>query len=141
MVRGRVAAPPRGAARGAAATRRSVTAQVAWGNRSACQLRLDRGEDAFDDAERCLWLAPAYAKGYLRMGGAEWRLGRRADARASYEAGLAVEPENERLKEELARLRTRPDTAPRVAAQQAMSFAARIISPTNRGDAAALGRG
>ena len=54
------------------------TEATTWSNRSATLLQLDRAEDAFDDAERCLWLDPAFGKGYLRRGAAEWRLGRRA---------------------------------------------------------------
>ena len=64
------------------------TEATTWSNRSATLLQLDRAEDAFDDAERCLWLDPAFGKGYLRRGAAEWRrlrdqctAGRRADLR------------------------------------------------------------
>ena len=89
--------------------------------------RLD--EDAFDDAERCLWLDPAFGKGYLRRGAAGGRLGRRADARASYEAGLKQDPGNVRLMEELARCEARADTEPAQAARAAV-FRTMLVSPS-----------
>ena len=105
------------------------TEATTWSNRSATLLQLDRAEDAFDDAERCLWLDPAFGKGYLRRGAAEWRLGRRADARASYEAGLRADPGNVRLMEELARCEARADTEPAQAARAAVSRTM-LVSPS-----------
>ena len=105
------------------------TEATTWSNRSATLLQLDRAEDAFDDAERCLWLDPAFGKGYLRRGAAEWRLGRRADARASYEAGLKQDPGNVRLMEELARCEARADTEPAQAARAAV-FRTMLVSPS-----------
>ena len=105
------------------------TEATTWSNRSATLLQLDRAEDAFDDAERCLWLDPAFGKGYLRRGAAEWRLGRRADARASYEAGLKRDPGNVRLMEELARCEARADTEPAQAARAAV-FRTMLVSPS-----------
>ena len=100
-----------------------------WSNRSATLLQLDQAEDAYDDAERCLWLDPSFGKGYLRRGAAEWRLGRRADARASYEAGLKADPGNARLAEELARCQARADTEPAQAARAAV-YRTMLVSPS-----------
>lgn len=103
---------------------------VAYASRSACWLRLKRAEDALDDADRCILLCPTYAKGYMRRGGAECHLGRAADARATYEAGLAVaQPGDDR--ERLVRdhrhlLARRNDTSPRGAARAAMYRTLRV---------------
>ncbi|KAJ8601677.1 hypothetical protein CTAYLR_007459 [Chrysophaeum taylorii] len=106
---------------------RDPSNHIAYANRSACWLRLERAEEAIDDAERCVLLSPRFAKGYLRKGAAEWKLGRVADARASYEAGMAmVDPSDDRLEREHRRLAQRSDTSARGAARAAMYRTLRV---------------
>ena len=93
---------------------------LALGNRSACWLRWERYDEALGDAVRCVALNPRYAKGYLRRGAAEWKMGRVADARASYEDGLRVDPRDERLLREYRKVAARDDSSFQGAARAAM---------------------
>jgi len=64
---------------------------VLYSNRSAAYLALgDAKSKAFKDAERCVALAPTWAKGYSRLGAAEHALGRFAKAQESYKRALAL---------------------------------------------------
>lgn len=96
------------------------TSHLAWGNRSTCWLRLNRAEEALDDAERAVSALTTYTRGYLRKGAAEWKLGRHADARATFELGLEVDPHDERIRHELARLVQRHETSLHAAARTAV---------------------
>ena len=63
---------------------------------------LGKFEEALEDAERCVKLAPKWGKGYGRKGAALTGLGQGGEAVKAYLAGLAVEPESEALREGLA---------------------------------------
>lgn len=109
---------------------RDPSNHVAYANRSVCRLRLKLYEEALDDAERCVMLAPEYAKGYVRRGAAEYSLGRYADARATYEAGLIKCPGNETLERAHRKLRYRNGSTPREAARE-VAFQAVSEDPGN----------
>ncbi|KAL7692885.1 putative DnaJ domain, tetratricopeptide-like helical domain superfamily [Plasmopara halstedii] len=71
---------------------------VYYSNRSAAYLAMgDARGKALKDAERCIDLKPDWWKGYSRKGAAEHALQRFDAARATYYAGLKLEPENESL--------------------------------------------
>ena len=96
---------------------------IFYSNRSACHGSLDDGEKALRDADRCVALAPDYAKGHSRRGTALFLVGRCVarpllpwwarrglahdgghfsargypEALAAAEAGLALEPRSEAL--------------------------------------------
>ena len=63
-----------------------------YGNRSACRCAAGDHDAALADAEECIRLSPAWAKGYVRKGAALHGLYRFDDAVAAYEHGLTHEP-------------------------------------------------
>ena len=68
------------------------TSAPAWGNRSAARLKRGRAADALADAVAAIAARRDYVRGYERQGAALEALGRMAEARAAYAAGLAVAP-------------------------------------------------
>ncbi|KAJ0405970.1 hypothetical protein P43SY_005536 [Pythium insidiosum] len=71
---------------------------VYWSNRSAAYLAMgDERSNALRDAERCIALRPEWWKGYSRKGAAEHALGRFDAARATYQLGLKLDPDNASL--------------------------------------------
>jgi len=71
---------------------------VFFSNRSAANLKLLRTSDAVEDARHCVRLAPEFAKGYSRLGGALWGDRQLAEAVKAFDDGLKLEPENEVMK-------------------------------------------
>ncbi|KAJ1461062.1 hypothetical protein M885DRAFT_508618 [Pelagophyceae sp. CCMP2097] len=63
-------------------------------NRSFVLLRLGRAEEALEDAERCVEVAPGFGKGYTRVAQALDRLGRRRDALTACIRALELDPED-----------------------------------------------
>ena len=70
-------------------------------NRSAAHLGAASYEDAIADAEKCIQLAPTFAKGYGRKAAALWKQNRLADAARAYEAGLQEMPADAALARDL----------------------------------------
>ncbi|TYZ63942.1 hypothetical protein PybrP1_002909 [[Pythium] brassicae (nom. inval.)] len=71
---------------------------VYFSNRSAAYLAMgDARGKALRDAERCIELRPEWWKGYSRKGAAEHALLRFDAARATYNRGLALDPDNASL--------------------------------------------
>ena len=65
---------------------------VLYSNRSGAYASLGNGADALHDADRCLDIAPQWAKGYGRKGAAFIVLGKYKEAIKAYKAGLEIEP-------------------------------------------------
>lgn len=71
---------------------------VYYSNRSAAFLAMgDARGKALKDAERCIELRPDWWKGYSRKGAAEHALQRFDAARATYNEGLKLDPDNASL--------------------------------------------
>ncbi|TDH67457.1 hypothetical protein CCR75_005965 [Bremia lactucae] len=71
---------------------------VYYSNRSAAYLAMgDARGKALKDAEKCIDLKPTWWKGYSRKGAAEHALQRYDAARATYNEGLKLEPDNASL--------------------------------------------
>jgi len=70
------------------------TAHTVWGNRSLVRLKLNRFDDAAADALRATHLAPAWAKGWARLGAAERARGRPVQSALAYRQALRLEPKN-----------------------------------------------
>lgn len=70
---------------------------VLYSNRSAAYMKTDSKSKALKDAERCVELAPEWAKGYNRLGVAQQSLKRFDAAMDSFKKGLQLEPSNTTL--------------------------------------------
>lgn len=78
---------------------------VLYSNRSAAYAKAGKYDLSLTDGEKTVELNPTWAKGYSRKAAALAYLGRIAESKATYEAGLAIEPNNAQLKEGLADLK------------------------------------
>ena len=57
---------------------------------------------ALEDADACIKLNANFAKGYSRKGLAQFNLSKLAEAKATYQQGLTVDPANQQCKDGLA---------------------------------------
>lgn len=67
---------------------------VLYSNRSACYASLKNFGKALKDAEKCVEINSTWAKGYNRVGAAQYGLGNLDDAQASYSKALELDPAN-----------------------------------------------
>jgi len=72
---------------------------IFYSNRSACYASLGQYREALEDGEKCVKLAPDWAKGYTRKGLAEFGLGKYEDAAETYKAGMKLSPDDPTFKE------------------------------------------
>ncbi|GFE52881.1 tetratricopeptide repeat-containing protein protein [Babesia ovis] len=70
---------------------------ILYSNRSGAYASLNKFQEALDDATQCVALKPDWPKGYSRKGLALFKLGRMDEARAAYQEGLKIDPNNEPL--------------------------------------------
>jgi tetratricopeptide (TPR) repeat protein len=78
--------------------------RILHSNRSAARLKVGDVQGALMDAEEALRLAPGWSKAFIRKANALETLGRYQEAKRSFEAALAGEPENLTLKENIQRI-------------------------------------
>lgn len=74
---------------------------VLYSNRSACYASLHKYNEALKDAEECVKINPTWAKGYNRVGAAEFGLSKYDEAANAYNKALELEPSNAMAKEGL----------------------------------------
>jgi len=74
-----------------------ATDPVFYSNRSACRAALFEHRAALKDADACILLKPAWAKGQNRRATALYGLGRYGEAEQACDAGLQLEPGNAAL--------------------------------------------
>ncbi|PVH14812.1 uncharacterized protein CXQ87_005088 [Candidozyma duobushaemuli] len=67
---------------------------VLYSNRSACYASLKNFGKALEDAEKCVEINSTWAKGYNRVGAAQYGLGNLDDAQVSYSKALELDPAN-----------------------------------------------
>lgn len=72
-----------------------------WSNRSACYAGLENWEKARDDAKECITVNKTFVKGYFRLATAQRALNELEGAKDTLVRGLAVEPRNADLKQNL----------------------------------------
>ena len=70
---------------------------IIYSNRSAAYMKADSKSKALYDAEKCVQLAPQWAKGYTRLGAAQQSLRRFDAAIDSFKKGIELEPSNKSL--------------------------------------------
>ena len=81
-----------------------ATSHVLYSNRCTAWIALEQYDRAMADADECIRLQPAWAKGHLRRGSVLYRLGALDDAEAALREGLRLEPGSEPIKLELERV-------------------------------------
>lgn len=74
---------------------------VLYSNRSGSYASLKEYGQALKDADECVKINPSWAKGYNRVGGAQFGLGNLEDAQKAYEKCLSLDPSNAQAKEGL----------------------------------------
>ncbi|QLQ78388.1 hypothetical protein HG537_0A06350 [Torulaspora globosa] len=74
---------------------------VLYSNRSACYSSLKRFKEALEDAEECVKISPDWAKGYNRVGAAQFGLGNLEDAEKAYKRALELDGSNKAAKDGL----------------------------------------
>lgn len=67
---------------------------VLYSNRSACYASLKVFNKALEDAEQCVDINNTWAKGYNRVGAAQYGLGNFDDARKAYSKAVELDPSN-----------------------------------------------
>ncbi|OWB55994.1 hypothetical protein B5S28_g1884 [[Candida] boidinii] len=67
---------------------------VLYSNRSACYASKKEFQNALNDAEECVKINPTWAKGYNRVGAAQFGLDELESAEASYKKALELDPSN-----------------------------------------------
>eukprot|EP00192_Tetraselmis_astigmatica_P014768 CAMPEP_0117668424 /NCGR_PEP_ID=MMETSP0804-20121206/11544_1 /TAXON_ID=1074897 /ORGANISM="Tetraselmis astigmatica, Strain CCMP880" /LENGTH=169 /DNA_ID=CAMNT_0005476319 /DNA_START=101 /DNA_END=610 /DNA_ORIENTATION=+ len=72
---------------------------ILFGNRSAALLKLEKAEDAADDARSAVAANPSYVKGYFRLASALAQLDDKSGMRAAAQKGLDLDPANRELQE------------------------------------------
>ncbi|GMK55236.1 hypothetical protein CspeluHIS016_0202920 [Cutaneotrichosporon spelunceum] len=80
---------------------------VYYSNRAAAHGALNQHDKAAEDAARAIDLDPNFAKGYSRLGHAQFSLGEFQKAVDAYEAGLNLEPNNNNMQSSLATAKAR----------------------------------
>ncbi|BEJ16350.1 hypothetical protein CspHIS471_0509550 [Cutaneotrichosporon sp. HIS471] len=80
---------------------------VYYSNRAAAHGALNQHDKAVEDAARAIDLDPKFAKGYSRLGHAQFSLGEFQKAIDAYEAGLKLDPANNNMKSSLATAKVR----------------------------------
>lgn len=77
---------------------------IYYSNRAGAFINSGDFDQGFQDAEKCLELDSKFIKGYLRKGMALERKGSKDQAKAVYQQGLEVDPQNNELKQQLQKL-------------------------------------
>ncbi|CAM4750902.1 unnamed protein product [Rotaria magnacalcarata] len=85
---------------------------ILYSNRSAAYAKLENYENAIKDAEQCIKIKPDFIKGYTRKASVLAFLKRYDDAIKVYEAGLAIDPNNQQIITELEAARKSAAEAP-----------------------------
>ncbi|GME85561.1 unnamed protein product [Ambrosiozyma monospora] len=67
---------------------------VLYSNRSACYTSIHKYNEALKDAQECVKINPTWAKGYNRVGAAQFGLKDLESAKVSYEKALDLDPSN-----------------------------------------------
>merc|ERR1711998_456758 len=74
---------------------------VLFSNRCTAYIALEQYDKAMEDADECVRLQPAWAKGYLRRGSVYFRMGQLEKSEIVLKEGLDLDPGNDALKKEL----------------------------------------
>ncbi|CAI0476852.1 unnamed protein product [Linum tenue] len=79
------------------AIKRNPKDHRAYSNRAACYTKLGAMPEGLKDAEKCIELDPAFAKGYTRKGAIQFFMKEYEKALETYQEGLKHDPQNQEL--------------------------------------------
>ena len=113
-------------------------AKELWSNRAFAYSALSRHEDALQDAQQCIRIAPGFSKGYLRAGRALIALGRHEQAADLLDDAYEKMPQDYALKEAL---EDAVAAAERAASGGGAPAAPTAAAPSTHAPAAAAGSG
>jgi len=85
---------------------------VLYANKSMCELKMGKAEDALNDATKAISLDPAYVKGYYRKASACLHLKSYDESKKWLLAGLEISPNENELKQLLAKTEELSKAAP-----------------------------
>ena len=88
------------------------TDAILLSNRSMCHMSMKNAVEALSDATASIAADSTFAKAYYRKGVALVALNRPLDARATFEAGLALVPNDKSFLEQLQKLQSLPSNSP-----------------------------
>jgi tetratricopeptide (TPR) repeat protein len=112
---------------------------VLYSNRSGAYASAKDFSKAKVDAEKCISLNPSWPKGYTRLGVACHYLKESSDAHDAYTKGLKIDPENQAMKEGLAKVQAeRPPEPPTKRKREGWDDAAPPPPPPSGGPPAKL---
>lgn len=94
-----------------------------FGNRSAVNEMMGKGDEALKDAQSATAIKPEWAKGFFRQGKAFACLKRYRESTTAYEQALSLEPDSKMLKKSVSKARAAELKAKEVAAAKANSDA------------------
>lgn len=117
----------------------NATNHALFGNRSAVNEMLGRGEDALKDAESAITNKPDWAKGYFRKGKALRVLKRYRDSKNAFIEALNIEPDSKVLKKAVdaaSKLEVKMEAEAKAKAEQDAKDAEESKSKGNGGGAA-----
>lgn len=77
----------------------------AYSNRAACYTKLGALSEGLRDAEKCIELDSAFAKGYTRKGTVQFFMKEYEKALKTYQEGLKHDPQNQELLDGVRRYR------------------------------------
>jgi len=80
------------------------TLSILLANRSMCHLKMGSNASALEDASAAIDKDSTYVKAYYRKGMAYLALQKHSDAKAAFQQGLAVKPDDKELAEQLAKV-------------------------------------
>lgn len=81
------------------------TDAIFFSNRSGAYVSLLKYKEALADAKECIRLRPQWWKAHSRKGMAEFKLGHLKESESSFKKALALQPDEQSLKDSLAQVR------------------------------------
>jgi hypothetical protein len=93
-------------------TERKELLKILYSNRSAAYLKLNKKNESYEDATKCVSMDTTWSKGFIRQGDALYALGKYTECLAAYESALLLTPRDQSVQEkcEVARRAVRNDS-------------------------------
>ena len=105
------------------------TLSILLANRSMCHLKMGSNASALEDASAAIDKDSTYVKAYYRKGMAYLALQKHSDAKAAFQQGLAVKPDDKELAEQLAKVSSAAGAVKKPAVPTILEKAPKIVAP------------